>query len=150
MAYSRALQIQPTQLAQFEEVAQAQFCGSIIDRLLAQHGPAVVHFSKGDVEVAAIPRVRLRAMVEAALYRGRGRGLSWASTLTAFTLLMFLVSPDFDDHPEIRRALDDGTVPPDYCMRDIVESMTDAGWAAIRAESRANDWTSVMAQAASR
>lgn len=137
------MQIRATQLAEFEAVAEFRFCDTVVDYISAHHGSIAVPLGKGEVQIERIPRPQIRAMVDAALKRGRGHGLASAAILTSFVVLAFLVAPDFDDHPDIRSALHDDLVPPDHCMRDIVESMTDGDWETIRAGSYVNDWINI-------
>jgi hypothetical protein len=78
--------------------------------------------------VRDIDAVSLREMVMNGLVRARSHGLSKAKALTAFVSIMFEIGPNFDEQPEIRRALRDHATRINENFEIIFELVPDSAW----------------------
>lgn len=111
------------------EIRQDQY-----DILLQQNEQAFIetiidHLREDEPElVDGFPQDTLRAMVSRGLKRARGNGLHTDTQLITFVSLMFVISPNFDQHSAIRKVLDDAN-------RSI-----DDRWEALFTRSMDNAW----------
>jgi hypothetical protein len=78
--------------------------------------------------VRDIDPVSLREMVTNGLARARSHGLSKAKALTAFVSIMFEIGPNFDEQPNIRRALRDHATRIDEDFETIFKFLPDNAW----------------------
>ena len=101
-----------------------------MEYLRAEHADTIVKVSAGTVTLADLPDETLLDLVRPRLRRARDYGMTWESTLTAFVVLTFVVSPSFDQHPAIRRLLTDDTVEPDLRIDQLWEHTSEEDWEA--------------------
>lgn len=87
--------------------------------------------------VAAISSADLPARVRESIARARARGVEGTRWLVAFAALAFETTDDFDDHPIVRRYLDDLTHAPDDRVRLLLHHMSDLQWAEVMRDARA-------------
>jgi len=78
--------------------------------------------------VRDIDPVSLREMVTNGLARARAHGLRGPKDLTAFVAIMFEIAPNFDEQPDIRRALGDESVPLEGRFDAMLERVPDWAW----------------------
>ena len=136
------LKIRREQFEVFEPVAEAAFIRRVAEHLRASHADAVVQFPNEVILVKQIADERLRRLTKEAITRARNYGLSWESAVTAFVVLMFVASPNFDQHPLIQRILKDERVPADSRMDQLWERTTDENWEAVRKNYDPAAWNS--------
>ncbi|NMO23541.1 hypothetical protein HPC49_48320 [Pyxidicoccus fallax] len=70
----------------------------------------------------------LREMIINGLERGRSHGLQSAEVLASFVSVMFHIAPNFDEHPDIRKALRDTRVPEPERMNRLFDSVPEKAW----------------------
>lgn len=105
-----------------------------LERMLTQDEARFIDFVVGHVHqecrnsVRDIDPVSLREMVTNGLARARSHGLRRAKDMTAFVAIMFEIAPNFDEQPDIRRALRDEAVPIDQRFDSMVERVPDRAW----------------------
>jgi hypothetical protein len=128
------MHIASRQLTRLADDAQRRFEAHVRAWLLAHHADAVLVGPEGPVRVGELPADTLAQAVAASVARGRARGLTWASNLTAYVVLRVLVAPDFDEAPRIAARL--GGAAADVRFDEIVHGFTDADWDAVRAGAR--------------
>ena len=73
---------------------------------------------------------------------GRGHGFEMESSGAAFSALMFLVAPNFDQQPAIRAALADATMSPDARMAKLMTRTKEQDWDAAGAMADPAVWQS--------
>lgn len=124
------LRIRSAQLEAFAPTAEAAFERDVLAHLRAEHADAEVRLPSGAVALSEIPDEQLLALVRGLTARARAYGMTWASSITSFVVLGFVVAPNFDDHPLIRRALADPEVAPNERLEAIWEQTTEENWQA--------------------
>ena len=67
-------------------------------------------------------------MVRSGVARARSHGLRSLGDLTAFVSIMFEVAPTFDEHPELRRVLNDENIPADERLDALFDGDLDDAW----------------------
>ncbi len=95
-----------------------ELAGFIFDHLCEEQPEAVAELRDAEI----MRRVRL------GMDRARSHELNTEGSITAFVTLMFLVAPNFDEHPRIRKALDNQTADPDQRMQRIFQQTAEADW----------------------
>lgn len=78
--------------------------------------------------VRHISRGMQREIAIAGVSRAREHGVQTASEQILFARLMMTVSPSFDDHPAIRRALSDPNAPDGRRLQHAIDSLPDQVW----------------------
>jgi hypothetical protein len=128
------LKIRPEQLEAFQPSAEAAFESRVIEYLRFEHADVVVRHHTGSITVADIKEEPLLEMIRTRLQRARDYGMSWESSLMAFMVLTFVVSPTFDHQPAIRRVLLDETIEPDLRIDQLWEQTSEEDWEAAAQE----------------
>jgi hypothetical protein len=137
--------IRPEQLEVFRPVAEAAFERRVIEYLRENHADEVVVLPAGErekkeIEVKGLDDETLNKLVRTGIDRARSYGMTWESSITAFVVLMFIVAPNFDEHPLIRRALRDGKVEPNLRVEEIWDRTTNENWEVARYSYDASGW----------
>lgn len=70
----------------------------------------------------------LPEMVRSGVERARWHGLRSLGDLTAFVSIMFEVAPTFDEHPELKRVLDDEDVPAGERLDALFDEELEGAW----------------------
>ena len=78
--------------------------------------------------VADLRDNEIMSRVHLGVDRARAHGLDTDGSITAFVTLMFLVAPNFDEQPDIRKALEDAALPPDERMQQIFAKTKESDW----------------------
>lgn len=134
------LKIRTEQMSVFQSVAETAFVTRVADYLIENFGDTLVTLPTGLKTIKELPPTTLRQMIETGLKRARGYSLSWESSLTGFVVIMFLVAPNFDDHPLLKRPLLDAEIEPDKRIEKLWERTTDANWEAAKQNYDAQAW----------
>ena len=134
------LRVREEQLLAFRAVADEDFVARTAEYLRAEHPEAAVALPDGERPLSEMPDELLLGMVRRGIARARSYGLTWESSITAFVVLMFVVAPNFDAHPLIRRVLTDEKVAPDLRVDQLWEETTDENWEAAAAGYDAGAW----------
>ncbi len=124
------IRIRPEHLTAFQPNAEAVFVERLIEHLRDEHEPLVRGF----------PDDILEEMVRNGVAKGRLHGITRESSLTAFVALMFEISPNFDEHPPIRRVLRDTRIPPDARIDALVERVSPEEWEEAERRYDASAW----------
>lgn len=132
--------IRPEQFEAFQRVADEAFAEQVVDHVLWEHAEELVQIGETTLEVAEISDVVLREMVREAIRRARSYGLRWESTLTAFVALMFVIAPNFDEHPLIQRVLRNDREPPDSRIDLLMAEISDESWDAAKENYDPHAW----------
>ncbi len=100
----------------------------VIDHLSAEQADALEGLNDDEI--------RRRAAL--AIARAQSHGFTQPEPITAFASLMFLVAPDFDDQPNIHKALA-AKAPEPQRIKLLFEKTREEDWDAAAAASRGWD-----------
>ena len=132
--------IRREQLAAFQPDAEARFIKKVVGYLLEEYGHTPVRFPRCEVRLRNIPDEVLRQMVSRGVARARGYGMAWEANLAAFVSLMFVASPNFDEHPVIRHILQDKNEPAESRIDLLWEKTSDDNWSAAEENYDPGAW----------
>lgn len=135
-----SLSIRQNQMDTFDASAEQAFRARIADYLRQRHSESVIQFDGRHASVWELDEKTLIDLVGVGLARARAHGLTWQSSLNAFVTLMVTVSPNFDQHPEVRAVLATALCPPDFRMQELGERVSQQDWEAAAAAYDANAW----------
>ena len=137
------MMIRAEQMNVFEATAEDNFVRRTAAHLLEHYAKAIVRLPD-DVESAVdqLPEEKLRSLVEISVERARSYGLTYESSISAVSALMFEVAPNFDSHRLSQVLLNDENIEPDARLDELLEVLTEKNWEAIRAEYDVNEWES--------
>src|SRR5262249_24020635 len=134
------LRMRPEQMDVFRPVAEAAFVKRLADLLRARHGDAVVRRAEGTTPLKQLPDGVLRELVQRGIARAREYGLTWQSSLGGFVALRFVMAPNFDAHPLVRRVLRDGRIPADLRVDQLWRRTTRKTWEQVQERYDPRAW----------
>jgi hypothetical protein len=134
------LKIRPEQSEAFQPVAEAAFVAEVVDYLRKTRPQEVVRLPGGPTTIAEIPDEILSVMVRGGIARARDYGITSSSALAGFVSLMFISAPNFDDHPLLKRALQDNDTDPNSRLEKLIQDSTEQNWEAVRQAYDASAW----------
>lgn len=112
-----------------------------LERYLKRNYPeSVVMFSDRKLTVAEIPIHTLKELILTGMSRARGYGLIQEINLAAFIVFMFIYSPNFDDHPLIKRILTDERLAPDARIEKLCLQISADNFEAARLNYDQTAW----------
>ena len=135
------LSIRSEQMLVVETVAQENFVRRIVTHLLKEYPKAIVTLPTDEkFTVDELPEERLDDLVRTGIARARGYGLTFESSIAAFTAVMFEVSPNFDQHRLSQVLLNDEHIAPDARLDELLNVLTEKNWESIRQDYDAQAW----------
>jgi len=135
------LSIRAEQIAVVEAVAEENFVRRLAAHLLDEYPNAVVTLP-GDEKftVAQLPEETLHELARVAVARARGYGKTFESAISAFTAVMFEISPNFDAHRLCQVLFNDEEVEPNRRIDEVLNVLTEKNWESIRADYDPQAW----------
>jgi hypothetical protein len=91
-------------------------------------------------DIRDIDPVSLREMVTNGLARARSYELEKPQDLTAFVAIMFDISPNFDEQPNIQQALRDKSIPIEQGFNTMIECVPDKAWEEVETNKNSDAW----------
>ena len=79
-------------------------------------------------------------MVRNGLARARSHGFREEEDLAAFVAIMFEIAPNFDEQPNIKKVLDDKTIPSDRRFEQLWGLTSNEDWEEAKRNSREEAW----------
>jgi hypothetical protein len=135
------LAIRAEQIAVVEAVAEENFVRQLAAHLLDEYPNAAVTLPVDEKStVAELPAETLHELVRVALSRARGYGMTFESAISAFTAVMFEVSPNFDTHRLCQVLFNDEEVEPNRRIDEVLDVLTEKNWESIRADYDPQAW----------
>ncbi len=129
--------IRAEQMAAFQPEGEAAFEMRVIRHLREHHPETVVD----------IPEDVLLKMVRTGIARGRQYGMRWESNLTAYVSLMFVIAPNFDQHPRMQTILSSRQIPPEEKLDRLIVRTPDQTWEDVRRHSDPDFWLYLVKEA---
>jgi len=135
------LSIRAEQKFVVEAVAEENFVRRLAAHLLNEY-PKTVVILPGDEKftVDELPGAALYELVGAGIARARSYDMTFESSISAFTAIMFEVCPNFDTHRLCQVLLNDEEVEPDNRIDEVLNVLTEKNWETIRADYDPNAW----------
>ena len=135
------LSIRAEQMSVVETVAQENFVRRLAAHLLAEY-PKTSVILPGDEKftVEELPGETLDDLIRTGIARARSYGMTFESSISAFTAVMFEVSPNFDTHRLCQVLLNDEEVEPNTRIDEVINVLTEKNWESIRADYDPNAW----------
>lgn len=124
----------------FQVVADAAFMARVADFLRLSLAATTVRLPVGEAVLGELDDVSLRQMIAASVERARGYGLKSEAALASFAAIAFLIAPNFDEHPLLRRTLVNSEIDPDKRLAELAANATEENWRAARAAARSEAW----------
>lgn len=135
------LTIRDKQMKAFKPIAEAIFL-SKIERLLCENYPdVIVYFPSTNLKVSDVPKNLLQEIIKKCIDKARQYKLTGESAIGNFVLLMFLIAPNFDEHPSIQSILKNTVTRYDSRMTLINENITEREWFEARRDYNKNAWS---------
>lgn len=110
--------IKDEQLQAMREDNYPRLIETIAQYLRDNHESAVIGFNDEE----------LRAMIRVGIKRAEKYEMNSDAGFGAFVAIMFEVAPNFDEHPNINKALTDENISPNSRILDIVHRTTKKDW----------------------
>ncbi|WP_437296950.1 hypothetical protein [Sorangium sp. So ce426] len=134
--------IHTNQMDVFREREKTNFINRLVDYLLHAHPETEVKLPENQkAPLQSLPRAVLHAMVRGGVARAERYGMTWESNVTAFVVIMFIASPNFDGHPCVRRTLCRSETDPNLRLDMLWEETSDDIWDAVTTGYDASSWT---------
>jgi hypothetical protein len=134
------LMIRPEQYEAFQPVAEEAFVTEVVDYLKKSRPDEVLRLPWGETTIAELPDDIFSEMVRGGIARARAYGVTWRSTLLAFVMRMFVASPNFDDHPLLKRVLLDSDTEPNLRLDKLMRNSTKENWEAVKQAYDVDAW----------
>lgn len=134
------LKIRSEQLEVFKGVAEDAFIGDVVEYLREHYGDRTVQLSEGSAALETLPEHTLRQMVQRGIVRASRYGINSRGNLKAFIVIMVVTAPNFDDHPLIKRILNDKQVGAESRIDELWKRTMDQNWIAVRQSYNASVW----------
>ena len=132
--------IRSRQMEVFESAAQADFGRRLTEHLLENYAKSVVRLPAQESAVDELPKETLDLLVRRSVERARRYDLSFESSISAFSAVMFDAAPNFDEHSVSKLCLNDENIEPNSRLDELLKLLTEKHWEKIRADYDVNSW----------
>ncbi len=132
--------IRSEQMEVFESAAEEDFGRRIATHLRENYANSLVRLPDQESVVKELDEETLDKLVRHSIERARIYELSFESTISAFTAIMFDVAPNFDQHSMSKLCLKDESIEPNFRLNELLKILTDEHWEKMRADYDVNAW----------
>jgi hypothetical protein len=132
--------IRHEQFKVFLPQAEADFEARVVEYLKEEHWDELVRLPSGEFLIEELPDETLLTMVRQTASRARQFGMKLESSLMAFIVLAVVSAPNFDEHPLIRRILNDNSTQPDERIERLWDKTTEENWEAVEKNYDVDAW----------
>lgn len=126
------MKIRNEQIEAFKTAADEAFADSLLKDLHAEYAEDI----DGLTDETILKRIHY------GLSRARRYEITRDAGLAAFVLLMFVVTPHFDEHPDIAEVFQNQDIQPDMRTKWILRNTTNNEWDKVKQHGRKNPWPS--------
>lgn len=124
------MKIRNEQIEAFKTTADESLADSLLQDLRAEYAE--------DVEGLSDETILKR--VHYGLGRARRYEIKRDTSLAAFVLLMFAVTPHFDEHPDILAVMQNEDIKTDMRIKWVLRNTTNDQWDEVKQHCRKNPW----------
>lgn len=134
------LKVRTQQMQVFQSVAETAFLHKLVEYFYQQHPQVAVQIGDNLTVICQIPEKELKVLVSNGIAYARTYGITSESSLAAFVVLMFVTAPNFDDHPLIKRLLEDEKVAPNDRIDSFWQHTTEQNWQVVKQNYNSKTW----------
>lgn len=134
--------IRAEQMSVFQKRAEDDFVLRLSAHLREKYEGTVVRLPDKEATVASLSDEELNELVNISIKRAQKFGISYESTIAAFTAMMFDAAPNFSEHERAEPILKDKNVEPNSRMDKLLEQLTAEDWKKIKRGYDVNAWKS--------
>lgn len=124
----------------FETAAEENFVRRLAAHLRENYSTATVRLPDSESAVSELSEEELNSLVKISVERARSYKLTYESSISAYSAIMFEVSPNFDLHRLSQVMLTDENFEPDTRLNELLVVLSEKNWETIRADYDVNDW----------
>jgi hypothetical protein len=132
--------IRSRQMEVFESAAEENFVRRLTEHLLENYAKSVVRLPDQESAVIDLPKETLDLLVRRSIERARRYDLSFESSISAFSAVMFDVAPNFDEHSVSKLCLNDENVETNERLNELLKLLTEKQWEKIRTDYDVENW----------
>ncbi len=134
--------IRSEQMEVFESAAQEDFVRRLGTHLCENYSNSVVRLPDQEAFIKELPEETLDRLIRCSIARARSYQLSFESSISAFSAIMFDVAPNFDKHSMSKLCLNDQNIEPNARLNELLKILTEEHWDKIRKDYDVNVWQS--------
>lgn len=123
-----------------QSAAEEDFVRRLCAHLRENYSQAVVRLPEEELPVEELPEDDFRALVRRSIERARSYGMTFESSISAFTAIRFEVAPNFDRHSISKLCLKDEDIEPNERLNEILRLLSEDHWEKFRNEYDPQDW----------
>lgn len=133
--------IREEQMTAFEDSAEQNFVQRLAEHLRQNYADAVVRLpDQEDSTLPELPDEKLHSLVEFSIEKARSYEMTFESSISAFSAVMFRAAPNFDKHSMSKLCLKDKNIEPNKRLDEVLEILTEEHWEKIREDYDPNAW----------
>lgn len=134
--------IRSAQMEVFESTAEDDFVRRLGEHLLEDYAETPVRLPEQEeaTTVEKLPEDVLHRLIRSGIARARKYGLTFESSISAYTAVMFEAAPNFDRHNMSQLCLRDEEVDPNERLDEILKLLNETNWEKIRADYDPDAW----------
>ncbi len=134
------LKIRNQQIQAFQSVAEISFLRKLVEYIYENHPQVAVQIGENLTVICQIPEKELKILVSNAINQARTYGITSESSLASFVVLTFVTAPNFDEHPLIKRLLEDEKIAANDRIDSFWQHTTEQNWQAVKQNYDAKAW----------
>ena len=135
--------IRSEQITVFQSAAEDEFESDLCSHLRENYAESLVRLPEEEYLVKDLPDETLHRLVGVGIGRARSYGLTFESSIAAYTALMFEAAPNFDKHRLSNLCLKDQNIDPNDRLDEILKAFSDKHWERIKSDYDVDAWEPV-------
>lgn len=132
--------IRKEQFIVFKNHIESKFIDRIIEHLKTNFQNINIKLPYNINKIKEVSYNQLYNMVRDGIQRARNYGLTYQSSIACFIVLMFIVSPNFDQQSSIRKILENQNIPADNRIDHLLKATSEDDWKEARGNYNKNSW----------
>lgn len=132
--------IRSKQMEVFESAAEEDFVQRLTTHLLESYANSVVRLPDQESSVDKLPKETLELLVGRSIEHARSYDLSFESSISAFSAIMFDVAPNFDKYGMCQLCLKDENIEPNARISELLKLLSETHWEKIRTDYDVKAW----------
>ena len=138
--------IRNEQLEVFEDKAEDDFVQRLAIHLREDYPDAVVRRTESEAKVFELSDEVLNELVKISIQRARSFDLTFESSISAFSAIMFEVAPNFYEYKLSSLCLKDENIEPNDRLDEILKIFNETHWEKVRIDYDVNAWKPITGE----